>query len=256
MASSAGEQVGLDFSDGHLSPEELNRQLRLKKAAAQKLKAPVSNTSASEEIAALKEENAALKEEIVALKKENAALKAHAPAPAASSPLEEGEKREAAAEAARVEAEARAKAEARVQAEAEAEAEAKLLAADPLSKYKRSYSEAQIAANRAKVAPEGTGEAMYAAAEKGEEAKLLKLVEPWFAHPVLNDYSGYAGGWTPLITASRNGRIECVRVLVAQPGIELNKGFRDYESTALYCASAFGHVDIVELLWSVPRHRL
>jgi len=129
MASSAGEQVGLDFSDGHLSPEELNRQLRLKKAAAQKLRAPVSNTSMSEENAALKVENAALKEEIVALKKEIAALKAHAPAPSAQ---EEEKKREPEAEAARVEAEASAKAEARVQAKAEAaEAEAKLLAADP-----------------------------------------------------------------------------------------------------------------------------
>jgi len=208
MASSAGEQVGLDFSDGHLSPEELNRQLRLKKAAAQKLKAPVHKISMSEENAALKEENATLKEKIVALMEEIEALKAHAPA--ASSPREEGEKREAAAEAARVEAEARAKAEARVQAEAEAEA--KLLAADPLSKYKRSYSEAQIAANRAKVAPEGTGEAMCAAAEKGDSAELLGLVEPWFAHPVLNYYSRRGGYLTPLITASRNGRIECVRV--------------------------------------------
>ena len=97
----------------------------------------------------------------------------------------------------------------------------------------------QITANRAMVAPKGTVEAMCAAAEKGDEAKLLKLVEPWFAHPVLNDYSGgYHGDWTPLIVASIRSHIECVRVLVAQPGIELNKGKRDDDqSTALHLAS-------------------
>ena len=54
MASSVCEQIGLDFSDGHLPPEELNRQLRLQKAAAQKLKAPVNEISTRQEKAALK----------------------------------------------------------------------------------------------------------------------------------------------------------------------------------------------------------
>jgi hypothetical protein len=123
------------------------------------------------------------------------------------------------------------------------------------NKYIRQYTDAQKVANRAKVAPKGTGEAMYAAAEKGEAAELLNLVEPWFANPVLNEYSGFGRfGWdsTPLLIASKKGHIECVRVLVAQPGIELNKVDRDNERTALYCASYFGHVDIVELLCSQP----
>ena len=118
--------------------------------------------------------------------------------------------------------------------------------------YRRSYTEAQKVANRSKVAPEGTGEAIYAAAEKGDSAELLKLVEPRFAHPVLNDYSGGGGDWTPLIIASCDGYIECVKILVAQPGIEINKGARSDQSTALYWASCNGHVEIVELLCSQP----
>ena len=340
MASSAGEQFGLlDFSDGHLPPEELNRQLRLHKAAALKLEDPENKTSMREEMAALKEENAALMEENVAQKKEIGVLKvqlrafldlasalalAHAPASASASALDsdptfrdvmgfeeeqkeiqrqllnqkqeheherreteaeaealrlrklqekeekksrrETEVAEAAADAERLiilqeEEETKRKAEsARVNAEAErARVEADVArarvaaAADPLYKYRRSYTEAQIAANRAKVAPKGAGRAMYAAAEKGDAAELLKLVEPWFAHPVLNDYSGGHGGdVTPLITASRDGHIECVRVLVAQPGIELNKGHREHQTTALLWASWQGHIDIVELLCSLP----
>ena len=133
---------------------------------------------------------------------------------------------------------------------------------DPLAKYRRTYTEAQIKENQAKklksswgiVAQDRgkVGGAMCSAADKGNSAELLKLVEPWFAHPVLNDCSGYGGKWTPLIGASFNGHIECVRVLVAQPGIELNKGHRYKQTTALLAASYFGHVDIVELLCSLP----
>ena len=119
-------------------------------------------------------------------------------------------------------------------------------------KYRRSYIEAHIAANRAKVAPKGTSKTIFAAAQKGDAVELLKLVEPWFAHPVLNDYSDGSGNWTPLMIASYCGRIECVRVLVAQPGIEINKGSREHQETALYWASLYGHVDIVELLCSLP----
>jgi ankyrin repeat protein len=134
-----------------------------------------------------------------------------------------------------------------------AEAEARLQADDPTyNRYKKKYTDKEIKKNKKKIAPKGTGEAICEAAEKGKEAELFNLVEPWFAHPVLNDYSGNGGTWTPLIGASFNGRIECVRVLVAQPGIDLNKGDRDYQSTALLWASCWGHVDIVELLCSLP----
>ena len=79
-----------------------------------------------------------------------------------------------------------------------------LLASLPqLAKYRRTYTVAQIAANLAKVAPEGTDYAMYAAAEKGDATELLNLVELWFAHPVLNDCSGwgFTGDSTPLMVA-------------------------------------------------------
>ena len=159
--------------------------------------------------------------------------------------------------------EAEAEAEA-VAARVKGEAEVERAAADPLAKYRRTYTEDQIAANRVKVLKSSwgllvkndrkeVGEAIYAAAEKGGEFELLNIVEPWFAHTVLNDYSGGDGGnLTPLMTAYKYGHIECVRVLVAQPGIELNKGHRDYQSTVLLYASWNGHVDIVELLCSLP----
>ena len=140
----------------------------------------------------------------------------------------------------------------RLRLQQEEEEEVKLLAADPLAKYRRSYTEDQITANRAKVALRSTAIAMYAAAEEGDAAVLLNLSEPWFAHPVLNDYSGNGGNWTPLMAASRYGHIECVRALVAQPGIEPNKGSRNTRGTALLWASWNGHVDIVELLCSLP----
>ena len=130
-----------------------------------------------------------------------------------------------------------------------------LLASLPqLAKYRRTYTVAQIAANLAKVAPEGTDYAMYQAAEWGDATELLNLVELWFAHPVLNDCSGwgFTGDSTPLMVACWCGRIECVRVLVAQPGIELDKGSGYDQWTALLYASRFGHVDIVELLCSLP----
>lgn len=85
------------------------------------------------------------------------------------------------------------------------------------------YTEAKLLANRAKVVSGGVAVAIHRAAERGDAANLLDLVEPWFAHPVLNDYS-VGGTWTPLIRASVNGHIECVRVLVAQPVVDLNKG--------------------------------
>ena len=133
---------------------------------------------------------------------------------------------------------------------------------DPLAEYRRTYTEAQIEKNQAKKLEPSMGilaqdrgkiaKAIYAAAEKGDSAELLKLVEPWFAHQVLNDYSGSHGKSTPLIAASFNGHIECVKILAAQPGIELNKGSYDNQRTALFLASSRCRVDIVELLCSLP----
>ena len=101
--------------------------------------------------------------------------------------------------------------------------------------------------------PPGTANAIYAAAENGNAAQLSKLVKPWSNYSVLNDYVGEDGDYTPLMIASYEGHIECVRVLANQPGIELNKGHRKYHGTALFLASLMGHVDIVEFLCSLPR---
>lgn len=156
-----------------------------------------------------------------------------------------------------------------------------------LTRYTRSYTEAQIAANRAKELKPTWGilahdrkriaHGIYHAAAKGDATVLLPLAERWFANPVLNDYHGGGGGgggdgdwthafaflavahyqphkedWTPLLRASINGHLECVRVLLAQPGTDVNKGHRDNQSTALLCAAVHGHIDIVQLLLALP----
>jgi ankyrin repeat protein len=135
----------------------------------------------------------------------------------------------------------------------------------PNNKYTKRYSQDQIAANKAKKF-EGSGSwglittderkrvgvAMFRAAASGDAVELQKLVEPWFANEVLNDYSGLEGHWTPLHIASLDGHIECVKILAAQPGIEINKSDSGEKATALYLASIRGHVDIVEFLCSLP----
>ena len=128
-------------------------------------------------------------------------------------------------------------------------------------KYRRFYSEEQIAANRAKVPPKGTSEAMVDAARQGNADELQAIVEQWFANPVLNflpadEQSKYRG--TPLIEASANGHIECVRILVAQPGIDISKGIEEragpavFHVTALLAASVRCQVDVVDLLCGLP----
>ena len=123
---------------------------------------------------------------------------------------------------------------------------------DEVSKYRRNYTEDQIATNRTEVAPEGTAEAIYTAAERGDVAGLQEIVEQWYANAVLNGLGGYNRWYTPLMAASSEGRFQCVCLLAAQPGIDINMISPKTRSTALYCASEYGHVNIVELLCSLP----
>ena len=127
-----------------------------------------------------------------------------------------------------------------------------LTAADPLAKYKRVYSEELIADNRAKTAPASVGLAIFEATRKGDADALLELVEQWFANSVLNEHGGETGEWTALTVAADKGHTECIRVLAAQPGIDINKSSRSNEYTPLLIASYGGHVEAVEVLCSLP----
>ena len=134
----------------------------------------------------------------------------------------------------------------------------------------RAYSPADIAANKAKVAPEsthangswgilkqktynskGVGQALYDAAFLNDVATLQRLGDEWFANDVLNWPNPNDNGWTPLIKAVYEGHVECIKVLAALPGIDINKG-NNNGSTSLHYATYYGHVECVRLLLGHP----
>jgi ankyrin repeat protein len=93
------------------------------------------------------------------------------------------------------------------------------------------------------------------AAAKGNVEQLINLANEWFNNPVLNKTGKiYDGRYlideaTPLGAAAKNGHIDCVRILLAQPAIKINQTDTG-NYTALKRAARSGHVDIVELLCS------
>ena len=109
---------------------------------------------------------------------------------------------------------------------ARAQEEQLLIAAAAANPYAGRYatkSQADIAANRAKDASSSTlttpvGKQIYDAAEEGDVAKLLPLVDKWFANDVLNWADHDHDGYTPLLVGSDLGRLEAVRLLLATPG--------------------------------------
>ena len=124
-------------------------------------------------------------------------------------------------------------------------------ATDPVAAYRKAYSPADIAANKAKVVQSGVGQALYDAADNNDVATLQRLGNEWFANDVLNWPNPNDDGYTPLIQAALNGHVECIKVLAALPGIDINKGNNDRD-TPLHCAAAFGHVECVRLLLDHP----
>ena len=61
-------------------------------------------------------------------------------------------------------------------------------------------------------------------------------------------------GWTPLHWAAYKGHVECVRLLLAAPGIDVNKADKNkkYGWTPLIWAVVKGHVECVRLLLAAP----
>lgn len=65
---------------------------------------------------------------------------------------------------------------------------------------------------------------------------------------VVADPPGQAGGLPPLIRAAKRGDLEQLRMLLAQPGTNVNQVDVQSGATALFLAAEAGHPDIVELL--------
>jgi ankyrin repeat protein len=66
--------------------------------------------------------------------------------------------------------------------------------------------------------------------------------------PVVADPPGQADGLPPLIRAAKLGDLEQLRMLLAQPGTDVNQVDAGSGATALFLAAEAGHPDIVELL--------
>ncbi len=79
---------------------------------------------------------------------------------------------------------------------------------------------------------------LHRAAENGH-TECVKLL---LAAPGIDVNKPDDDGETPLYRAAENGHTECVKLLLAAPGIDVNK------DRPLYWAAKFGHMEIVKLL--------
>ena len=68
------------------------------------------------------------------------------------------------------------------------------------------------------MAPAGTGQGIYVAAEEGDVAALRPLLQQWSGHDVLNWANPDDYERTPLIIGSKEGKLEAVQLLLATPG--------------------------------------
>ena len=96
------------------------------------------------------------------------------------------------------------------------------------------------------------GSAVYTAAETGDHSALRVLLQQWRDKAdVLNHDVG--DGLTPLMVASRNGRTDCVRLLVACPCVcvRVNSTCADGNS-ALHLAAGNDMADVAEALLRTP----
>ena len=96
--------------------------------------------------------------------------------------------------------------------------------------------------------PEQYNSELYAAARDGDTEKVKLLIA---AEADVNWKNDADYGATPLIIAALNGRTECVRLLLAAPGININQAGQQ-GATPLLCAALNGHKECVRLLLAAP----
>ena len=89
---------------------------------------------------------------------------------------------------------------------------------------------------------------LCAAAQNGH----TECVRTLLAAPGININTVNTSGSTPLLCAAQNGHTECVRTLLAAPGININTA-NISGSTPLLCAAQNGHTGCVRALLAAPR---
>jgi len=93
----------------------------------------------------------------------------------------------------------------------------------------------------------GGNQDLLKAASDGNAARVEEILA---ADPSLdaNEVSDGPGGATPLYIAAQNGHTEVVKLLLAIPDIDVNKGRIDVGATPLFTAAQNGHTEVVKFL--------
>lgn len=100
------------------------------------------------------------------------------------------------------------------------------------------------------------GNALYNAAYAGNCDKMKTLITQYEGNSkVLNWENPERYGRTPLIIASYYGKLEAVKLLLATPGVDPNKG-SDFGATPLHFAAHRGHVSVVNALLADRRIKI
>ena len=98
------------------------------------------------------------------------------------------------------------------------------------------------------ISPEQYNSSLYAAVRDRETEKISLLLA---AGADANWANEDENGTTPLVLAAQKGHTECVRLLLAAPGIDVNKANKD-GTTPLSWAAQKGHTENVSLLLAAP----
>ena len=117
--------------------------------------------------------------------------------------------------------------------------------------YYKPHTLTEIAVNKSEDAPDSIGRAIYEAGDTGDLDALHSLGQEWFANDVLNWPNNDNFRHTPLYRAARQGNLECLKLLVALPGSEVNKPDQDGH-TPLWIASCLNRIECVKLLTALP----
>jgi len=117
--------------------------------------------------------------------------------------------------------------------------------------YYKPHTLTEIAVNKSEDPPDSIGRAIYEAADTGDIETLQKLGQEWFANDILNWPNTDKFLHTPLYRAARQGNLECLKLLVALPGCEINKQDKDGH-TPLWIAACLNRTECVKLLTALP----